>query len=113
MDSPENSGQYLCANCGNTRSFIGYDDRGYPGPDECECGKTVCECEVTLKQPFTVDDDGALDYHAFEGGGFGAEIGAYTRIQCAFCNEFIWTEAVDSGVDKTPSRETPNRKEDA
>jgi hypothetical protein len=113
MESPENSGKYLCNNCGNIRSFIGYDDRGYPGPDECECGKDLCECEVTLKQHFMVEEDGDLDYHAFAGGGYGADIGAYTRIQCAVCNEFIWTEAINSGADKTPSRETPNRKEDA
>jgi len=113
MESPESSGQYLCPNCGNARSFIGYDDRGYPGPDECECGKDICECEVTLKQHFTVEEDGALDYDAFEGGGFGADIGAYTRIQCAVCNECIWTEAVNPGADETPSHQTSTPKEDA
>ena len=92
MDSPEKTGRYECGSCGNRCSFIGYDDRGYPGPDECECGKDVCQCTVTLKQSFHVSQDGSLDDHAFEGGGRGAEIGAYTRIQCALCRAFIWFE---------------------
>src|SRR5713226_1549440 len=96
MASPEETGQYQCPSCGNTRLFVGYDDRGYPGPDECECGKGVCECEVTLKQHFTVQGDGSIDYQAFEGGGRGAEIGDYTRIECAVCGQCIWTRASDS-----------------
>ncbi len=96
MASPEETGHYACPSCGNTRSFVGYDDRGYPGSDECECGKGVCECEVTLKQHFTVHCDGSVDYQAFEGGGSGAEIGDYTRIQCAVCGQRIWTEPRDS-----------------
>lgn len=90
MKSPEETEHYACPSCGNTRSFVGYDDRGYPGPDECECGKRICECEVTLEQHFTVHADGSIDYHAFEGGGRGAQIASYTRIKCAVCKELIW-----------------------
>jgi hypothetical protein len=91
MDSPEETGRYACA-CGNTCEFIGYDDRGYPGHGDCRCGKESCECEVTLMQHFTAREDGSIDYDAFEGGGVDAEIGMYTRIQCAVCGAFIWTE---------------------
>jgi hypothetical protein len=90
MKSPEETEHYACPSCGNTRFFVGYDDRGYPGPDECECGKNTCDCEVTLEQHFTVHEDGSIDYQAFEGGGRGAEIGSYTRIRCAACKELIW-----------------------
>src|SRR5437016_256347 len=69
MESPEETEHYACPSCGNTRSFVGYDDRGYPGPDECECGKNTCACEVTLEQHFTVHVNGSIDYRAFEGGG--------------------------------------------
>jgi hypothetical protein len=105
MDSPEQTGRYACANCGNARSFIGYDDRGYPGPDECDCEKDVCVCEITLKQYFTVHADGCISYQAFEGGGFGAEIGSYTRIQCAVCTAFVWQENAQ------PPQRIPKRKE--
>jgi len=90
MKSPEEAEHYACPSCGNTRSFVGYDDCGYPGPDECECGKNICECQVTLKQHFTVHEDGSIDYQAFEGGGRGAQIASYTRIKCAVCKELIW-----------------------
>ena len=100
MESPEETGHYACPHCGNTRSFVGYDDRGYPGPDECDCENDVCACQETLKQYFIVLQDGSVHYHAFEGGGFGAEIGSYTRIQCAICDEFIWTEVPDAGSAK-------------
>jgi hypothetical protein len=90
MKSPEEAEHYACPSCGNTRFFVGYDDRGYPGHDECECGKNICECEVTLRQYFTVHEGGSIDYQAFEGGGRGAEIGSYTRIRCAACEELIW-----------------------
>jgi hypothetical protein len=90
MESPEETEHYACSNCGNTHSFVGYDDRGYPGPDECECGKNLCACEVTLTQHFTVHENGSIDYQAFEGGGRSAEIGSYTRIRCTTCNEIIW-----------------------
>src|SRR5579864_6788206 len=96
MQSPEETGEYLCQSCGNSRSFFGYDDRGYPGPDECECEEDACECEVTLKQHFTVHDDGSIDYRAFVGGGHDAEIGDYTRIECAVCGQCIWTGDSDS-----------------
>jgi hypothetical protein len=108
MSSPEVTGHYGCLSCGNTRSFVGYDDRGYPGTDECECGENVCECEVTLKQHFTVGGDDSIDYQAFEGGGRGAEIGAYACIQCAVCGSFIWIEALDQGAGKTSIQITGN-----
>jgi hypothetical protein len=100
MQSPEETGRYVCLRCHNRRSFIGYDDLGYPGPEECECDKDPCECKVTLSQPFTIAPDGAVRYHAFEGGGFGAEIGSYTRIKCAVCGQFIWR---DGPVPSVPS----------
>jgi hypothetical protein len=90
MKSPKETEHYACPSCGNTRSFVGYDAHGYPGPDECECGKNICQCEVTLEQHFIVHEDGSIDYHAFEGGGRGAEIGSYTRIKFAVCKELIW-----------------------
>ena len=86
MDSPEETNHYACPTCGNTRSFVGYDDRGYPGPDECECGKNICGCEVRLTQYFTVQEDGSIDYQPSEGGGRGAEIGSYTRIKCVYAS---------------------------
>jgi hypothetical protein len=88
-DSPEVTGNYRCPCCGNTEQFIGHDDHGYPG-DACECGKVVCECQATLRQHFRVDASGEVTYEAFTGGGNGAEIGAYDRIQCARCGVQIW-----------------------
>jgi hypothetical protein len=108
MVSPEVTGHYACQSCGNTRSFVGYDDRGYPGPEECKCGKKVCECDVTLKQHFTAHGDDSIDYQAFEGGGRGAEIDAYTRIQCAVCGSFIWIEDLDQDAGKTSIQITGN-----
>lgn len=92
MQSPEETGNYRCPTCGNARTFIGYDDHGYPGPEACECKKDLCECQVTLAQPFTVLKEGDIDYQAFTGGGYGAEIGTYSRIHCAVCHTFICPE---------------------
>lgn len=96
MISPEETGQYTCPECGNTREFTGYDDRGNPGPDECTCGRTECICNTTLTQSFTVVEGADIRYQAFKGGGRGTEIGPYTRIQCAACGALIWTEARES-----------------
>src|SRR5690242_11953723 len=95
MESPEESGEYICP-CGNIRSFTGYDDQGYPGPNECRCGKDICDCTVVLEQQFTVQPDGEIDYLAFIGGGQDAEIQSYTRIQCAVCKAFIWPPPDDA-----------------
>ncbi len=86
--SPEITGNFKCSDCGNAAEFIGHDDHGYPG-DACECGKVVCECHVTLRQPFRVLR-GEVVYEAFTGGGCNSEIGAYDRIQCARCGAQIW-----------------------
>ena len=87
-DSPEVTGQLLLPCCGNTEQFIGHDDHGYPG-DACECGKVVCECQASLRQPFRVLR-GEVVYEAFTGGGCNSEIGAYDRIQCGRCEAQIW-----------------------
>ncbi len=89
-DSPEVTGNYRCPQCGNSADFIGHDDHGYPGGDACDCGKGICECQVTLQQHFRVNASGEVTYQAFTGGGNGAEIGAYDRIQCASCGAQIW-----------------------
>jgi len=47
---------------------------------------------VTLRQGFIVLKNGDVHYFAFTGGGYGAEIGSYTRIQCGVCGAFIWSE---------------------
>ncbi len=96
--SPEVTKRYRCPVCGNTERFIGIDDHGYPGED-CDCDQDPCVCEVTLRQPFTVTD-GQEHYAAFEGGGFGAEIGSYTRVECADCGAEIWREESDSRSDQ-------------
>jgi hypothetical protein len=95
-ESPEVTGDYHCAGCGNREEFIGIDRRGYPG-EECGCGREECSCYVTLTQPFTVDEDGEISYDTFDGGGCGAEIGAYTTILCGKCEAVVWTEAVKRG----------------
>ena len=90
MESPEVTRDYRCPYCGNTERFIGYDAHGFPG-EACTCEQDLCVCEVTLRQAFTVIS-GEERYQAFEGGGFNAEIGAYTRIECAECGQVIWQE---------------------
>src|SRR5947209_4882971 len=89
--SPEVTGEYHCGACGNRAEFVGIDARGYPG-DACDCGKEECECRVTLRQSFRVGADGEVDYDTFDGGGCGAEIGAYTTILCGSCEAVVWTE---------------------
>lgn len=94
--APENA---RCG-CGNITRFIGHDDHGFGGPDECDgsCerdGKEYCECETVLTQPFTVmrDADGnalEYDYQAWTGGGFDGEIGEYTRVDCAECGAEVY-----------------------
>jgi hypothetical protein len=104
--SPENA---ECP-CGNRTKFIGHDDHGYGGPEMCACGAAdhndtaestpdlrVCSCETTLSQPYTVRraEDGSViefDYQSFEGGGFDAEIGNYTRIDCAACGKEVYRD---------------------
>ncbi len=88
-ESPEITGDYRCSECGNAAEFIGHDLHGYPG-DACECGKVVCGCQVTLRQYFRVNASGEVTYEAFTGGGNGAEIGAYDRIQCGRCGAQVW-----------------------
>lgn len=97
MESPEVTKDYRCPNCGNTERFIGYDTHGFPGK-ACECGQDPCVCEVTLRQAFTVIA-GEERYQAFEGGGCNAEIGAYTRIECAECGQVIWQEEASNVVE--------------
>jgi DNA-directed RNA polymerase subunit RPC12/RpoP len=88
-DSSEITGDYRCSHCGDTAEFIGFDDHGFPG-DACECGQRICECQVTLRQPFRVLANGQIVYVAFTGGGWGAEIGSYDRIECGRCGRQIW-----------------------
>lgn len=88
-ESPEITGDYRCPHCGNTERFIGYDDHGFPG-DDCDCGKEICECQVTLRQPFRVNARGEVTYAAFTGGGNDAEIGTYDRIDCDCCRAQTW-----------------------
>jgi len=90
MESPEVTKDYRCPCCGSTERFIGYDAHGFPG-EACECDQDPCVCEVTLRQAFAVVS-GEECYQAFEGGGSNAEIGAYTRIECADCGQVIWRE---------------------
>jgi hypothetical protein len=90
QESPEVTGICRCGRCGNTEQFIGFDDHGYPGGDACECGRRICECQVTLRQPFRVNASGQVTYEASTGGEDGAEMGAYDRIQCARCGAQIW-----------------------
>lgn len=96
---PESTGTYKCHHCGNGTAFIGIDEEGCPG-DECdECGErdsyrtddAVCEHTCRLVQSFDVDDDGEIEYHAFSGGGSGAEIGNYTAIACGTCSTLIYS----------------------
>lgn len=94
--SPETTGVYVCHHCGNKEKFTGYDDNGFPG-NECECesqnGTGIeCTCKVTLTQDFTVAPDGELIYQAHVGGGNGADIGTYNRIECGECGEEIWND---------------------
>ena len=88
-ESPEITGDYRCQQCDNIEEFIGYDDHGFPG-DTCECGEVVCQCQVTLRQPFNVNALGEVTYEAFTGGGNGAEIGSYDRVQCGRCRAQLW-----------------------
>ncbi len=101
--SPENA---RCS-CGNVTRFVGIDDRGYGGPEECECGAAEhnetapiadfreCICITRLTQPYTVrrDDEGCViefDYHLFTGGSWNATISEYTRIRCADCGAELY-----------------------
>lgn len=103
QESPENA---RCA-CGNITRFIGHDDRGFGGPEVCTCrhfaddpkdqvaAPDVCACITHLEQPYTVlrNPDGSVldfDYERFEGGGSDAEIGGYTRINCAVCGQEVY-----------------------
>lgn len=102
-ESPEVTEDYRCLACGNTESFTGYDAHGWAG-DEWQCENGVCdpdgtcECETLLVQPFTVlrnaaGEVEAIAYDCHEGGGSGAEISTYTRIDCRECGAVLW----DSG----------------
>lgn len=99
--SPEASERWECPFCGERAHFVGHDDEGYPGEDcVCEASEdpdAACTCKVTLSQPLTVerDEDGRfvdIDYHSHVGGGSGAEIGMYSRIDCYACGREIWRE---------------------
>jgi hypothetical protein len=92
-ESPEITNDYHCRGCGNRAEFVGTDARGYPG-DACDCGREECVCVAELTQPFTVGADGEVHYATFTGGGSGAEIGAYTSINCAACGALVWSEPV-------------------
>lgn len=97
-ESPEITHVWKCPHCDNDAAFIGIDDHGYGGPDECESDcdpEEGCTCETELKQPFTVEDGEPYDYQAFTGGGYDAEIGNYTRIYCAKCERLLWVDLSD------------------
>lgn len=95
---------WRCAGCGNRNEWIGYDDEGYGGPSECECtaGETddaACTCTTTLRQHFSFPPLSEAQnpmphaaYDAHTGGGDDAEIGDYTRIQCAECGAWLWCD---------------------
>jgi hypothetical protein len=99
LTCPELTGEWKCQGCGNTTHWIGYDDFGYPGAG-CECGAwdddseegKECTCLATLRQAFQVLPNGELDYHEFTPADEDAEIGEYTRINCAACGEQLWAE---------------------
>ena|SRR5579862_999462 len=93
-DSPEVTGNYRCPHCGNAELFLGEDQHGYPG-DGCQCRRRVCECHVVLRQSFSVQTDGHVVYQAFTGGGRGAEIGTYDRINCGRCGVQVWPAESD------------------
>lgn len=103
QQSPENA---RCG-CGNVTRFAGIDDRGYGGPEDCECGAAEhnetapiadwreCSCISRLTQPYDVMRDQAgdvveFDYHLFTGGGWDATIAEYTRIQCGDCGKELY-----------------------
>ena len=108
--SPEITGAWNCPapGCGNRTHFIGTDSDGYGGPSVCECGAfgdddddaTIeegqlareCSCSTELRQPVFVDSGDVVDYGAFTGGGYGAEIGEYDTIVCGECGALVWSE---------------------
>lgn len=102
--SPEETGDHFCHQCGNTTIFIGYDDRGVPGPggagEFCECYAPPedCECTIILRQEYAVGRDGRIEYEESTATGGGsrevedADIGPYTRIQCAVCRHWIYAD---------------------
>lgn len=111
--SPEETGLYTCKRCGNRERFHGTDHNGTAGEidcDDCERrGLDFCECPTILYQDFRVDPDDSdeerqvtddrgihinvnIDYDSHEGGGSGAEIGSYTRIECAECYALLWQD---------------------
>lgn len=118
--SPENA---RCS-CGNITGFVGIDERGYGGPEVCTCGAATaydawlgrldrrpaevtpdlaeCTCLTVLTQPFRVlrDDAGRvieIEYQVFSGGGYDAEIGEYTRIQCGRCGVEVYRAPEQTG----------------
>ena len=113
LKSPEETGVYKCA-CGNTERFIGVDVRGYGGPEVCtmtpECTAEECAEDTELRQRFDVlSQDGTregaeIEYGTFDGGGYDAEIGSYTSIECRDCNAVIWKEPAQP---TTPHTATP------
>jgi hypothetical protein len=112
--SPEATGRYECPACGNTSSFVGSDDRGFAGPDECDgsCGhneddpNSYCKCETALTQAFTVhSQDGTrgganIEYLAWTGGGADGEIGSYSRIYCGRCDTLLWRDPTLTTVEE-------------
>ena len=106
--SPEQSGEYHCAACGNDIHFVGFDrfgspDERCPAPGsgrQCELHASECECFETLQQEFAVARDEVgriteIDYAAHS-GGFGAEIGDYTRIVCGRCHAVVWDDGASA-----------------
>ncbi|MCK9513679.1 MAG: hypothetical protein M0R28_20980 [Pigmentiphaga sp.] len=103
-ESPEDTNRWECPFCGERDRFEGHDDKGFPG-DECECEAQEnggeCTCEVTLSQPLTIvrdpqDNFEEVYYDSFVGGGSGAEIGSYHRIDCRACGAEIWNSIGDA-----------------
>jgi len=90
--SPEQTGVWYCPHCRNKTNFIGVDEEGYGGPEVCTCGQTECICFTELRQPLFIDENREVHYSAFEGGGFDAEIGSYTRVECAECGAYIYEQ---------------------
>lgn len=111
--SPEITGEFVCAYCGNTEYFIGTDNRGWGGKDACHSDlcyagfvDVSCYCETELVQAFQTEYYGIpgnvpdepdmvgqiISYEAHTGGEDGAEIGAYTKIECGNCRSLIWEE---------------------
>lgn len=93
--SPERTKVWRCPACPNTTEFVGRDHRGVPGEEDCECGAHendwACTCEVLMRQEFVVNEHGDCDYQAHD-GGYGADIGSYTQINCGACGALVWLE---------------------